>query len=222
MTNTVHLPFEFQIGGKGKVPTKKSIFDRIFSSSHVKDEENADNSDSEQSLVFSGSVDSTTTCEVSVDELKELFAENKEALKDLAEGKYSKAFYEAGKCISEAVKGIADSVTEYLPTFEKKFNNSMDAVYNMQAHIYELDEAATAEETAKEANKLTNEVVLEGMRNNIKRDISCGYTYKQREMERIVSGEEKEPEYTKEYAELYLKLQKEILEDLDSETEDAE
>ena len=218
MTNTVHLPFEFQIGGKGKVPTKKSIFDRIFSS-HVKDEENTDSSDGEQKMLFSGSVDSTTTCEVSVEELKELFAENKEALKDLAEGKYSKAFYEAGKCIADAIKGIADSVTEYLPTFEKKFNHSMDAVYSMQAHIDELGEAAIAKETAKEANKLTNEVVLEGMRNEIKNDIKRGYTFMQREMEGIVSGEIEKPEYSKEYAELYLKLLKEILEDLSKDTE---
>ena len=141
LTNTFNLPFNFVIGGKGKSEDKKSIFDRLFKSSSCSDESKTDvSSDSEQSLTISGNITGTTTCEINVDELKELFAENKDVLNSLANGTYSKVFYEAGKCFGEAFKGISDDVLDYMPELNKKFNVAAESVINMVEKCEELNE----------------------------------------------------------------------------------
>ena len=158
MTNTFNLPFNFVIGGKGKSEDKKSIFDRLFKSSSCSDESKTDvSSDSEQSLTISGNITGTTTCEVNVDELKELFAENKDVLNSLANGTYSKAFYEAGKCFGEAFKGISDDVLDYMPELNKKFNVAAESVINMVEKCEELDEQLDMKREQKKAD-LQNEV----------------------------------------------------------------
>lgn len=212
MTNTFNLPFNFVIGGKGKSEDKKSIFDRLFKSASCSDESKTNvSSDSEQSLTISGNITGTTTCEVNVDELKELFAENKDALNSLANGTYSKAFYEAGKCFGEAFKGMSNDVLDYMPELNKKFNVAAESVINMVEKCEELDEQRDMKREQKKADDLQNEVVILGMKNKIKEDIQKGYysfTHNDN-LKKAKNGDN--------MAQLYIKLEAEVIKELGDE-----
>lgn len=211
MTNTFNLPFNFVIGGKGKSENEKSIFDRLFKSSSCSDKSKTDvPSDSEQSLTISGNITGTTTCEVNVDELKELFAENKDILNSLANGTYSKAFYEAGKCFGAVFKGISDDVLDYMPDLNKKFNVAAESVVNMVEKREELDEQRDMKREQKETDDLQNEVVILKMKNKIKEDIKNGYLYLHEDnLEKAKNGDN--------MAQLYIKLEAEVIKELGDE-----
>lgn len=211
LTNTFNLPFNFVINGKGKSEDKKSIFDRLFKSSSCSDKSEINvSSDSEQTLTISGNITGTTTCEINCVELKELFAENKDILNSLANGTYSKAFYEAGKCTGEVVKGISDDVLDYMPELNKKFNVAAESVINMVEKCEELDEQRDMKREQKKADDLQNEVVILGMKNEIKKDIQHGYLYVHRDnMEKAKNGDN--------MAQLYIKLEAEVIKELGDE-----
>ena len=215
LTNTFNLPFNFVIGGKGKSENEKSIFDRLFKSSSCSDKSKTDvSSDSEQSLTISGNITGTTTCEINCVELKELFAENKDILNSLANGTYSKAFYEAGKCFGAVFKGISDDVLDYMPELNKKFNVAAESVINMVEKREELDEQRDMKREKREqkkADNLQNEVVILGMKNKIKEDIQKGYyafTHNDN-LEKAKNGDN--------MAQLYIKLEAEVIKELGDE-----
>ena len=158
LTNNFNLPFNFVIGGKGKSGDERSIFDRLFKSSSCSDKNEINvSSDSEQSLTISGNITGTTTCEINSVELKELFAENKDILNSLANGTYSKAFYEAGRCFGAVFKGISDDVLDYMPELNKKFNVAAESVVNMVEKYEELDEQQDMKREQKKADDLQKE-----------------------------------------------------------------
>ena len=211
LTNTFNLPFNFVIGGKGKSENEKSIFDRLFKSSSCSDKSKTDvSSDSEQSLTISGNITGTTTCEINCVELKELFAENKDILNSLANGTYSKAFYEAGKCFGAVFKGISDDVLDYMPELNKKFNVAAESVINMVEKREELDEQRDMKREQKKADDLKNEVVILGMKNKIKEDIQHGYIFEHNHnLEKAKNGDN--------MAQLYIKLEAEVIKELGDE-----
>ena len=211
LTNTFNLPFNFVIGGKGKSENEKSIFDRLFKSSSCSDKSKTDvSSDSEQSLTISGNITGTTTCEINCVELKELFAENKDILNSLANGTYSKAFYEAGKCFGAVFKGISDDVLDYMPELNKKFNVAAESVINMVEKREELDEQRDMKREQKKADDLQNEVVILGMKNKIKEDIQHGYIFEHNHnLEKAKNGDN--------MAQLYIKLEAEVIKELGDE-----
>ena len=211
LTNTFNLPFNFVIGGKGKSENEKSIFDRLFKSSSCSDKSKTDvSSDSEQSLTISGNITGTTTCKINCVELKELFAENKDILNSLANGTYSKAFYEAGKCFGAVFKGISDDVLDYMPKLNKKFNVAAESVINMVEKREELDEQRDMKREQKKADDLQNEVVILGMKNKIKEDIQHGYIFEHNHnLEKAKNGDN--------MAQLYIKLEAEVIKELGDE-----
>lgn len=210
LTNNFNLPFNFVIGGKGKSENKESIFDRIFESSSCLDKSKTDvSSDSEQSLTISGNITGTINCEINCVELKELFAENKDILNSLANGTYSKAFYEAGKCFGAVFKGISDDVLDYMPELNKKFNVAAESVINMVEKCEELDEQRDMKREQKN-DDLQNEVVILRMKNKIKEDIKKGYYFKHNDnLEKAKNGDN--------MAQLYIKLEAEVIKELGDE-----
>ena len=211
LTNNFNLPFNFVIGWKEKSENEKSIFDRLFKSSSCSDKSKTDvSSDSEQSLTISGNITGTTTCEINCVELKELFAENKDILNSLANGTYSKAFYEAGKCFGAVFKGISDDVLDYMPELNKKFNVAAESVINMVEKREELDEQRDMKREQKN-DDLQNEVVILRMKNKIKEDIQKGYyafTHNDN-LEKAKNGDN--------MAQLYIKLEAEVIKELGDE-----
>ena len=216
VSNTIELPFSFNIGGTGKHPVKSSIWSRIFSSSFVTKED--ETAESNTAVEFEGNIHCVTQCDMSVEEMKELFFENKEAnaksLKQLLDGTYRKAAKEAGTVVTEYFSSLLTSVADAAPSIMKKYE---------KVHSAYLETKKTVDEQTveSEALDLSNETVVQGIKNEIREDLKEGYTWKHESMENIAAG--KEGKYgercSTEYAKAYLKFEEEILKEINSSDE---
>lgn len=218
VSNTLDLPFSFTIGGSGKQPVKSSIWSRIFDSASVSKED--ETAESNSTIEFNGNIHCVTEADISVEEMKELFFENKEAnaesLKQLLDGTYRKAAKEAGSIVSSFFGSMVNSVAEEAPAVMKKCEK-------VHAAYLETKKVIDEQTIKAEAVDLDNETVVQGIKNEIRKDLKEGYTWKHEGMEKIVAGEEPDSyfnKYSVEYAKAYLKFEEEILKEINSSDEE--
>ena len=215
VTNVVKLPFKFTVGGTN-TDSKKSLFSRIFAAEDSKEKETEIGG--AVSLVVSGELESTSECDMSVQEMKELFAEHKEALGMFVDGTYKKAAKEIGAAMAEGLRGFVSELAAGVPDGATVVGNVFDNAYNLSVAYRNYEKKISAldeeDEKAKTAKENSDEEVLEGMRNEIRRDLKKGYTYEH-------DSNVKAAEEGNEKAKLYLKLEAEIIKSL-SDTVDAE
>ena len=216
ISNTLDLPFSYAIGGSGKQPVKSSIWSRIFSSTSVSKED--ETAEANSNVEFNCNIHCVTECDMSVEEMKELFFENKEAnaesLKQLLDGTYRKAAKEAGTVVTEYFSSMFNSVADAAPSIMKKYEEVHSA--------YLETKKAVDEQTVKsEALDLDNETVVQGIKNEIRKNLKEGYTWVHEAMEDIVAGKEGKcgERCSVEYAKVYLKLEEEILKEINSSDE---
>ena len=221
-TNKISLPFNVNLGkGRGKTPR---FLDKIFGCGCKKTTE----TDSEKKksveesglyLSIHGSITSTTELEASVEEIKELFFERKssseDAVKKLLDGTYKKIADEAAGVVTSFVTSLANNTSEAIPEVFENVEKGYHQFLITERNLKNLDIEYSAED-------LDDKYVVLGIQNRIRENLANGYTHFHDDMEAIASGKKaKYVTVSRDYAKLYLQLEKEIIKEI-SEAEESE
>jgi DNA mismatch repair ATPase MutS len=222
-TNKISLPFDVNLGkGRGKTPR---FLDKIFgckktSETDSKKKESVE--DVEESglyLSVHGSITDITELEASVEEIKELFFERKssseDAVKKLLDGTYKKIADEASGVVTSFVTSLANNTSEAIPEVFENVEKGYHQFLITRRNLKNLDIEYSAED-------LDDKYVVLGIQNRVRENLANGYTHVHDDMEAIASGKKaKYVPVSRDYARLYLQIEKEIIKEI-SEAEESE
>ena len=221
-TNKISLPFNVNLGkGRGKTPR---FLDKIFgcgcektTETDSKKKESVEESGLHLSIY--GSITDITELEASVEEIKELFFERKssseDAVKKLLDGTYKKIATEAAGVVTSFVTSLANNTSEAIPEVSENVEKGYHQFLITKRNIKNLDIEYSAED-------LDDKYVVLGIQNQIRENLANGYTHVHDNMEAIASGKKaKYVTVSRDYAKLYLQLEKEIIKEI-SEAEESE
>ena len=222
-TNKISLPFNVNLGkGRGKTPR---FLDKIFGCGCKKKTTETDSEKKESVeesglyLSIHGSITDITELEASVEEIKELFFERKssseDAVKKLFDGTYKKIADEAVGVVTSFVTSLANNTSEAIPEVFENVEKGYHQFLITGRNLKNLDIEYSAED-------LDDKYVVLGIQNRIRENLANGYTHVHDDMEAIASGKKaKYIQVSRDYAKLYLQLEKEIIKEI-SEAEESE
>lgn len=219
-TNKISSPFNVNLGkGRGKTPR---FLDKIFGCNKTTETDSEKKESVEESglyLSIHGSITDITELEASVEELKELFFERKssseDAVKKLLDGTYKKIAAEAAGVATSFVTSLANNISEAIPEVFENAEKGYHQYLITRRNLKNLDIEYSAED-------LDDKYVVLSIQNRIRENLAKGYTHVHDDMEAIASGKKvKYLSVSRDYAKLYLQLEKEIIKEI-SEAEESE